>query len=100
MTRKIEQFEIDFVNKCDQYQLEGLPMTFKSMYSLIESASLIAEITDKNIQRVYDTWEIDFHPVVCGKFIVKIHPVGSGANFTVKGINNHFILDTHKDENE
>lgn len=98
MTRKIEQFEIDFVNKCDHHQLEGLPMTFKSMYSLIESASLIAEITDKNIQRIYDTWEINFHPVVCGKFIVKIHPVGSGANFTVKGINNHFILDTHKDE--
>ncbi len=98
--REIEQFEIDFVNKCDRHQSEGLPMVFKSMYSLIESASLVAEVTDKNTQRIYDTWEINYHPVVCGKFIVKIHPANSEASFTIKGINNHFILDTKKDANE
>jgi hypothetical protein len=90
--RTPEQFEIDFVRKCDNEHALGIPTKFSSMYSLIEAASLIAEITDKNIYRVFDNWEIDYHPVVNGKFLVKIHPANSEASFTITGINNQFIL--------
>lgn len=94
--RTPEQFEIDFVRKCDNEHALGIPTKFSSMYSLIEAASLIAEITDKNIYRVFDNWEIDYHPVVNGKFLVKIHPANSEASFTITGINNQFILNNRE----
>jgi hypothetical protein len=96
--RTPEQFEIEFVRKCDNEHALGIPTKFSSMYSLIEAASLIAEITDKNIYRVFDNWEIDYHPVVNGKFLVKIHPANSEASFTITGINNQFILNNGEQE--
>jgi hypothetical protein len=73
-----QQKIIDLISWLDTNETENNAVEFDSMVDLIEHATLIAEHTDKNVNRIFTKWKIgdDFYRV-------EIHPINKDALFTI-----------------
>jgi len=73
-----QQKIIDLISWLDTNETENNIVEFDSMVDLIEHATLIAEHTDKNVNRRFTWWQIDNE-----FYRVNIHPINKDALFTI-----------------